>query len=452
MENNIAGRQAPSTLFLYLETNLRELLKINPCAAMKTLFTTLLIWGIYHLSFGQVIPEQMICIWDQTEIRSEAGPNQGMPIGEITFGEKVWWVNNLEFKAPAFDQHQVYRYVQSSNGVRGWIQLTHFAASGDKGVILLSKPLYTEPSFDSAPRANRFRRGSKVVVDKTVNGWHHVIASPKQGMGLSGWIQGNASLSTNKSDIDKIDMLLLILNTPNRNQRENRFMVSFEQFDQWNPLLQDLTKDIIGVSRYPELSQLLNSTAQANPYNSQSDPPGIINPWAKKPQPEKIEEPVVENKMVENEQDNTESKEAPPENIINPWAKADGNLIRENEGLSPKKRPLGSQRDQVISRQIVPLFDEQSKEHFYQIVEEGYYEEIPANFGPGCSVLHKSLPRGTSILVLQQGMQVPLILKVNGRLPQKATSMLAISTDCLKASKVNLLNNLPISITYAMPN
>ena len=447
------GRQVASKLFLYLEVNLRELLKMNPSTTMKTPFSTLLFLGMYHLVVGQLLPEQMICIWDHAEIRSEAGPAQGRPIGALAFGDKVWWVNNLEFTSPAIDQNRVYRYVQADNGLRGWVQMGHFASSGKKGIILLTKPIYAEPSFESAPRANRFLRGSKVVIDKTLNDWHHVIASPQEGMGLAGWIQGKSSFSTEKGDIDKMDMLLLLLNTPDRAQRESRFVVSFDQFNQWNPLLQKLVKDIIAVSRYPELNQILNAIAQADPNNSQGDPPGIINPWAKKVQPVQIEPSKQESdiSVVEISEETGSTEEIPQENIINPWENNE-NLIRENEGLSPQKRALGSYRDQTVIKRVVPLFDEQSKKHFSQIIEEGYYEELPSNYAPGCSVLHKSLPRGTSILVLQQGMPVPLVLEVNGRLPQKASGVLGISTDCIQASKTNLLNNLPISITYSIPN
>lgn len=144
-----------------------------------------------------------ICVWPVSGLR-EAPGKQATYIESIKYGERVQVLGELQY---VLEEDRMYMKVLSNNGKQGWVHRYLFEENGEVIVLTSSQPIYPEPQTASTPKGETFESGELLVMSDWKDGWVEVTNEKRSKKGWIAWNPDEDVVSVEEEDIMLATML-----------------------------------------------------------------------------------------------------------------------------------------------------------------------------------------------------------------------------------------------------
>ena len=184
---------------------------------LLVLFTSFLLWA--PQSFAQSdeifintpVGEASICAWSKVGLR-EYPASSARTLATIFFTEEL---SHLGREAFVRSERNNYVYVEAEDGTKGWINDMYLVKGGGTVVVLKHSPIYQKLNTPQSVSQNFFKAGEIAILTEFTDGWVKLTSHKKE---KSGWVEGYDALSVEEYDIEAA-ALMAEANAENNSQR-----------------------------------------------------------------------------------------------------------------------------------------------------------------------------------------------------------------------------------------
>jgi SH3-like domain-containing protein len=139
--------------------------------------------------------ETAVCVWDAVGLRAEPGKN-GRTLEIIYFGEEVFLMGEESYIP---DEKRTYTQIRLKNGKLGWVH-DYLLVKGASMVVVLEKArIYKSPDAATTVTDQVFEPGELVAMAHFQGDWVLLVGKKKA---KSGWIKGVNKVSIKDNDLE----------------------------------------------------------------------------------------------------------------------------------------------------------------------------------------------------------------------------------------------------------
>ncbi|MEZ4686563.1 MAG: SH3 domain-containing protein [Bacteroidia bacterium] len=139
-----------------------------------------------------------VCIWPTAGLRDAPGKNAGYIEG-IKYGQRVQVLGEMRYVP---DEDRVYMQVMSPAGKTGWVHKYLFEDGADMVVVKQPASIFERPSEFGSLTTEKFEPGELVAMRSFKEGWIELVSIKRE---LKGWVQWDGTgevVSIEKKDIN----------------------------------------------------------------------------------------------------------------------------------------------------------------------------------------------------------------------------------------------------------
>lgn len=146
-----------------------------------------------------------VCIWPTTGLRDSPGQDAGFIEG-INYGQRVQVLGEMRYVP---DEDRVYMKVMSPAGKTGWVHKYVFEDGADMVVVKQPASIFERPSEFGSLTTDKFEPGELVAMRSFEDGWIQLVSMKRE---LKGWVQWDGTSEVVSVEEKDINFALQMIN------------------------------------------------------------------------------------------------------------------------------------------------------------------------------------------------------------------------------------------------